>query len=142
MVDLDIDEVAAADPGPETETQPSKFRMVVRNPRPRKIYDWLQRQLPHVEQWKLSGCKHCGPVICGFVPKLFEEYCGDLEASRIAPNTRLTHYFYAVLGTILASLSSGSRRLPQQWQRKLSPALPLLPQQHQLRPARAILSAW
>ena len=72
MVDVGIDEVAAADP--ETETQPSKFRMVVRNPRPRKIIDWLQRQLLHVEQLKLSGCKRCGPVICGVVPNLFEEY--------------------------------------------------------------------
>ena len=148
MVDVDIDEVAAADPGPETDTQPSKLRMVVRNPRPRKIIDWLQRQLPHVEQLKLSGCKRCGPVICGFVPKLFEECCAisRLPVSRPTPSSPTTST--AALGTILASLRSGSRRQPQQWQRKLSPALPLLPQQHlhqlalvsrrSLRPARAI----
>ena len=68
MVDVDIDQVvAAAGPETETEAQPSKFRMIVRNPRPRKIIDWLERRLPHVEQLKLSGCKRCGPVICGFV---------------------------------------------------------------------------
>ena len=95
MVDVDIDQVvAAAGPETETEAQPSKFRMIVRNPRPRKIIDWLERRLRHVEQLKLSGCKRCGPVICGFVSKLFDKYCGDLEASSIAPDTKLTHYFY------------------------------------------------
>jgi hypothetical protein len=95
MVDVDIDQVvAAASPETETEAQPSKLRMIVQNPRPRKIIDWLERPSLHVEQLKLSGCKRCGPLICGFVPKLFDKYCGDLEASRIAPNTKLTHYFY------------------------------------------------
>ena len=58
----------------------NKFRMIVRNPRPRKIIDWLERRSEHVEQLKLSGCKRCGPVICGIVSKLFDKYCGDLEA--------------------------------------------------------------
>ena len=68
--------------------------MIVRNPRPRKIIDWLERRLLHVEQLKLSGRKRCGPVTCGFVPKLFDKYCGDREASSMAPDTKLTHYFY------------------------------------------------
>ena len=62
MVDVDIDEVVAA-AGPETETQPSKFKTIGRNPRPRKIIDWLQRQLLHVEQLKLSGRKRCAAAL-------------------------------------------------------------------------------